>query len=441
MRRGVRSRRALQINRKTASGPRLAPGPAENQDRRDLDVYSDLDLTLREDRYVYFVMPACRGQAHCHLLVGGGVLMGRHKKMGAAGAGGTGLEEPPRTEPQPYAQTAPSGVRRLTMTTLSTEENRARFERLRQLSIREPEGPLRAQAVERGALVWAHTPTGTEVTDAKQARIVMRYLHTEAVVYQYVDEERALTRERIDQYLFRDNAFTLRSQRVYRSVLYAAGRVLYPREFPAPRAVLAPRKKGVPAAKPGAAWDLYAIAPTLPEGLRMCLVLVLDLVTGAGLRAQEVRQVTGGDVSTRRIGPGHEIAMIRVRDRGAVDRVIPVIDGMKGQRLLDRARQVGPDRPLMPVTRNGNVNRNSVNRLSEKLLLRGYPGADFGALRNRWILDLAMTPGIPATALLRLAGVGDLRVLADQKALLPDYSPEQLAELLIHAEQANEVAA
>lgn len=365
--------------------------------------------------------------------------MGRHKKMGAAGGGAP--TESPRPVLQPYAQAAPSNVRRLTMTTLGTGENRTRFECLRQLSIREPEGPLRAQAVERGALVWAHTPVKIEVSDEKESRIVMRYLYAEAIVHQYVDEERALTRERIDQYLFRDNSFTLRSQRVYRSVLYAAGRVLYPREFPAPRAVLAPRKKGVPAAKPGTAWDLYAIAPSLPEGLRLCLVLVLDLVTGAGLRAQEVRQVTGGDVSTRRIGPGHEVVVIQVRDRGVVDRVIPVIDGMKGQRLLDRARLVGPDLPLMPVTQHGTVNRNSVNRLSERLLLKGYAGADFGALRNRWILDLAMTPGIPTAALLRLAGIGDLRVLADQKSLLPDYSPDQLAELLIHAEQANEVAA
>lgn len=364
--------------------------------------------------------------------------MGRHKKMGAANA------EPvssPRKGPHSYWLAVSATVRRLTMTTLGTEERRERFERLRQLSIREPEGPLRAQAVERGALVWAHTLEKSEVSDEKESRIVMRYLYAEAIVHQYVDEERALTRERIDQYLFRDNSFTLRSQRVYRSVLYAAGRVLYPREFPAPRAVLAPRKKGVPAAKPGTAWDLYAIAPSLPEGLRMCLVLVLDLVTGAGLRAQEVRQVTGGDVSTRRIGPGREVVVIRVRDRGVVDRVIPVIDGMKGQRLLDRARQVGADQPLMPVTKNGTVNRNSVNRLSERLLLKGYPGADFGALRNRWILDLAMTPGLPTAALLRLAGVGDLRVLADQKDLLPDYGPEQLAELLIHAEQAGEVAA
>ena len=235
--------------------------------------------------------------------------MGRHKKMGAADA--TPEASPPK-ETHQYSLAVPATVRRLTMTTLGTEEARARYERLRQLSIRESEGPLRAAAVERGALVWAHTPEKTEVVDEKEARILMRYLYSEAIVHQYVDEERALTRERVDRYLFRDNSFTLRSQRTYRSALYAAGRTLYQREFPAPRSVLAPRRKGVPAAAPGTAWDLYAIAPTLPEDLRMRLVLVLDLVSGAGLRAQEVRQVTGGDVSTRRIGPGHELSLIHI---------------------------------------------------------------------------------------------------------------------------------
>jgi hypothetical protein len=195
--------------------------------------------------------------------------MGRHKKMGAAPKPDVSASQNSRGLSESGAEATPSRVRRLTMTTLGTEEHRERFERLRQLSIREPEGPLRAAAVERGALVWAHTPEKTEVADEKEARIVMRYLYAEAVVHQHVDEERALTRERIDQYLFRDNAFSVHSRRTYCTALYAAGRTLYPRELPAPRSVLAPRRKGVPAARPGTAWDLYAIAPSLPEGLRM----------------------------------------------------------------------------------------------------------------------------------------------------------------------------
>lgn len=364
--------------------------------------------------------------------------MGRHKKMGPAAP-------VPETfsaqAPHPYTPALPSTVRRLTMTTLGTEERKARFERLRQLSIRESVGPLRAQAIKRGALVWAHTQEKSQISDEKEARTVMRYLYAEAIIYQHVDEERALTRESIDQYL-EQGPFSKDSRRTYCTALYTAGRVLYPREFPAPRAVLAPRHKRTPAAPAQSALELYALAPILPPGLQWRALLILDLVTGAGLRASEIRKIRGGDVSTCRLGPGHEIVVIRVRDRGTVDRAVPVIDARKGQRILDLAGEVGPDRTLLPAaSRDGTVEKNSVNRVSEQLKRLGYPGVDFAALRNRWIVDLAMTPGIPAAALLRLAGVGDLQVLADQRKLLPDYTPEQLAGLLLRAEQVEEVAA
>ncbi|AWT24950.1 hypothetical protein Csp1_01220 [Corynebacterium provencense] len=368
--------------------------------------------------------------------------MGRHKKMVAADTTPPPPQIGPRQEPREYAPAAISRVRRLTVRTLGAEERKARFERLCLLLIREPEGPLRAQAIVRGALVWAHTKYSPEAVDAKQARVVMRYLYAEAVIYQHVDEERALTREKIDRYLDERGHVSLPSQRLYRNTLYAAGRVLYPREFPAPQAVLAPRSKRTPAASPRAALELYALAPILPPGLRWRVLLILDLVTGAGLRAREIREIRGGDVSTCRLGPGHEIVVIRVRDRGTVDRVVPVIDARKGQRILDLAGAVGPDRTLLPAaSRDGTVEKNAVNRVSEQLKRLGYPGVDFAALRNRWILDLASTPGIPAAALLRLAGVGDLQVLADQRKLLPDYGPEQLAGLLLRAEQVEEEVA
>lgn len=281
--------------------------------------------------------------------------------------------------------------------------------------------------------MWAHTPETTEIVDAKSARIVMRFLYNEAIVHQHVDEERALTRANVDKYL-EQGPFRRDSRRTYRHTLYAAGRVLYPREFPAPQAVLAPRRKRTPAAAAQSARELYALAPVLSPGQQQRFLLVLDLVTGAGLRAQEIREVLGKDISTRRLGPGHEIVVVRVRDLGVVDREVPVVDARKGQRILNLAREVGPEHTLMPATsRDGTVEKNAVNRVSEMVKRLGYGGADFAALRNRWILDLAMMPGIPAAALLRLAGVGGL---ADQKALLPAYTPEQLAELLIHAESA-----
>ncbi|WP_312977266.1 hypothetical protein [Corynebacterium sp.] len=361
--------------------------------------------------------------------------MGRHKKMGAASSDGAH----PNSSIQAFTPpAAPNRVRRLTERLLRTEDQKACFARLRNLSIQVPESPLRARAITIGALVCAIAG----VSDPKLAQMLMRYLYAEAVVHQVVDEERALTRDRVDKYLYRDQTFSLRSQRMYRSVLYDAGRVLYPREFPAPKAVLGPRIKRKSAADSLVARDLYALASSLPESLRVRLVLILDLVTTVGLRAREIREIKGGDVDTRRIGQGHEIVAISVRYRGTVDRVVPIVDPRRGQRILDRAREVGSDQPLMPAgTREHTVEKNAVNRVTEQLKRLGYPGVDVAALRSRWILDLASTPGIPAAALLRLAGVGDLQVLVDQKELLPQYSPEELAELLINAEQTIEGAA
>lgn len=361
--------------------------------------------------------------------------MGRHKRLNSAASGDPVYAREVRDD---TSTAVPNRVRRLAERLLRTEEQKSCFARLRTLSIQVVESPLRAQAIERGSLVCAVAG----VSDPKRARMLMRYLYTEAVVHQVVDEERALTRERLDQYLYRDQTFSLRSQRMYRSVLYDAGRVLYPREFPAPKAVLGPRIKRKTAADPRMAVELYALAPSLPASLRLRLVLILDLATGAGLRAQEIRGIEGRDVDTRRIGPGHEVVVISVRYRGTVDRVVPIVDPRRGQRILDRARQVGPDQALMPTGARGHtVEKNAVNRVTEQLKGLGYPGVDANGLRNRWIHDLAKTPGIPAAALMRMAGIGDLQVLADQKELLPQYSPEELAELLINAEQVGGEAA
>lgn len=88
----------------------------------------------------------------------------------------------------------------------------------------------------------------------------------------------------------------------------------------------------------------------------------------------------------------------------------------------------------MSLTANAQVDRNVVNRVNDALKGQGFPAMDARGLRNRWILDLAEQPGVPAAALLRLAGVGDLRVLADQVEQLPTYKPVDLAQLLIGAE-------
>lgn len=324
---------------------------------------------------------------------------------------------------------APSRVRKLTRRTLRDQE---RFDRLRQLSIAGPASPLKAVAVERAALVQAHTKPATNDSDAKSTRIIARRLLDDAIAYGDVDEERALTRTSIDQWLYHSPDFSLTSTKTYRWTLYEAGRVLYPREFPAPRQVLSPRGRATPACPVGTAERLYGEATMVPEVLRPRLYLVLDLITGAGLRSSEVRELTGEDIDVVSLGMGVEVATVRVRRRGVIDRIVPVIDPAKGHRLLQRAKEVGTG-TMYPLTVNGIVSKNAVSKLNDRLRDYGFQGLDAVGLRNRWILDLASTPGVSAAALLAMAGVGDLRVLADQGDLLPKFQARDLAQMLLTA--------
>ena len=119
-------------------------------------------------------------------------------------------------------QASPSRVRRLTRRTLPDTD---RYLRLKEIGIQRPAGPLRSDAIDRAALVQAHTRAIDEVADVKAARVVARYLYDEALLFGSVDDERALTRPAVDKWLFRDDIFSRRSQRTYRTILYAAGRV------------------------------------------------------------------------------------------------------------------------------------------------------------------------------------------------------------------------
>lgn len=196
---------------------------------------------------------------------------------------------------------------------------------------------------------------------------------------------------------------------------------------------LATRQRATPPAQPGTAEELYALVPSVPEIIRKRLLLVLDLITGAGLRTQEIREITGSDVAVLQLSGGREIIEVRVRRRGKVDRRIPVLCPRRGHRLLTHATEVGTG-TFFPLMTNGRVSRNVVNRLNDRLREYGFAGLDAVALRNRWIMDLAVTPGISTAAVLYLAGAGDLRVVADQLELLPTYSPEDLVAMLSEAQ-------
>lgn len=346
--------------------------------------------------------------------------MGRHKAMAPA-------PEPDPPPPLiPGLEPVPDRIRRLTMRTLPDRE---RYERLKKMSINRPPGPLRSKAMECAALVQGHTPVIDEQNDGKNVRIIANMLYDEGLVAGYVDEQRALTRNNIDTWLFKSAKVSERSLSVYRRVLYIAGATLYPREFPMPLRTLATRQRPTAPAPVGTAEELYAALPLLPESIRRRLVLILDLITGAGLRTQEIREITGSDIGVLQLPDGREIVEVRVRRRGVVHRRVPVLCPHRGHRLLSHATVVGTG-TFFPLMANGKVAKNIVSKLNDRLRECGFAGLDARALRHRWIMDLAVTPGIPAAAVLYLAGAGDLRVVADQPEMLPTYCSEELAAML-----------
>lgn len=354
--------------------------------------------------------------------------MGRFTALAAAPA----AVEKSRREGIPavsvIGQASPSRVRRLTRRTLPDTD---RYLRLREIGIQRPAGPLRSEAIDRAALVQAHTRAIDEVADAKAARIVARYLYDEALLFSSVDEERALTRAAVDRWLFRDDVFSRRSQRTYRTILYAAGRVLYPHEFPEPHRQRGPRRKAVPAAKTSLEDELYAIAPSLRPMLRAQLLTILDLTTGAGLSSQEIRHLRGSDISPLEL-PERTVVQIAVRKRGVVSRVVPVVCPVRGHRLLARAREVGSGF-IFPIV-GETMPRNAICHVAEELVEQGFPGFNAAALRNRWVVKLASDPGVPAAMLMKMAGIADLRVLHDLEADLPKFSPEDEAKALLRSE-------
>ena len=365
-----------------------------------------------------------------------GAIMGRFKALAAAPsseptksgrAGGTA------TLTVVAGDIAPERVRRLTRRTVPDAD---RYARLRDVGIRRPVGPLRSQAIERAALVQAHTRELDEVADAKACRVLARYLYDEGLVYGVVDEERALVREAVDRWLFRDDVFNRRAQRTYRTILYAAGRALYPNQFPEPHRSRGPRRKAVAPASEPLADELYAIVPSLSGSLRQQLLVILDLTAGAGLSAGEIRRLRGTDITALELQE-RTVVVVAVRKKGVVSRVVPVVCPIRGHRLLTRAQEAGGGFVFPCVGQT--MPRNAICHVADRLDEQGFPRFNAAALRNRWVVDLATDPAIPAAMLLKLAGIADLRILHDLDESLPDYSSADIAHALLRTKEAAEV--
>ncbi len=302
-----------------------------------------------------------------------------------------------------------------------------RLERMRVLTgitIRHDDPQVAIDAVTQAATVRCMIEFTRTSTDVKACAELARFLGW-AAVDGVVDARRALHRSGVDEYLTLQGYRRPRGLRECRQILYTAGRLFHPREFPPARVLPAPRPKRQTAASHDDIRKLYRLIQEMPPALGMRALALADLSYGVGARPADFKVLRGTAITTVR-SDGRAICVVTLPNNAGGVRQVPVLDPGINGRLLALAARAGDDLVLAPNREF--AERNIVNRIGEDMRRRGYPGPQPAALRNRWILDLAER--IPAALLLQLADVLDIRVLADQRGQLPHYKVRHTITLL-----------
>lgn len=326
------------------------------------------------------------------------------------------------TVPQTVAAEA---VRDLPAVPPSEEQRRAR---LLLLTVRAPNAQIAAAAVEAAATARCLVPFTCLSTDRNTAAAIARFLVWTAYPTGVVDLRRGFRRSNVDRYLRSSGTGAERGLRERRNILYGTGRVLHPREYPPARVVPAPRATRQAAATPTEIRDLKALIPRLPDTLAARAQVLFDLCYGAGARSADFKTLRGTAIATTR-SYGRAFSVVTLPNNAGGVRQVPVIDPVISARLVALSARVGPGLVLAPDAEF--AERNIVNRVSEKLRARGYPGLNTAALRNRWVLDLAER--VPAAMLIQLADLVDVRVLADQRDQLRRYKTRHIITLMMEA--------
>lgn len=235
--------------------------------------------------------------------------------------------------------------------------------------------------------------------DRGAVRIVAAHLADHALGIGRLDVETALTVDEVGRYLARRKAAGARPSTVkaHQYALHRAVRVVHPQARVGRREAATTRSPRIAPVSHEHVRELYRITRQISATHGQTMLTILDLATGAGARASEMRRVTGADVTTvRPVDSGMPVTVVRLVNSRGAERHVPVLDAEKAQRLTDLAARVGTA-PLLPRERN------SVNRVRENLRRQGkMVEFNAAALRYRWLIDLTATP-MPAAALMQIA--------------------------------------
>jgi hypothetical protein len=336
----------------------------------------------------------------------------------------SGPDEEPAKGPDPAGQSAVGPApgtkdagRRRVLPPFRPDIDLERYAVTDGIEIRGFDKQLMADALETARRLSCQTAELSTFAERDRVRTVARYLARESErtgVFQY---KTAFRRANVDTYINHlSTRQTSRSVRKVQGQLHDVGRLLYPREYPARQSLAATHVKRIQAASPAQVRDFYALAPTLPVAQSQRLFTVLDLCYGAGARAADFKVLRGSSI-TEDSWDGQPVAIVRLPNRAGGTRLVPAADVDISQRLLTLAGRKRSNYLLS--TADGDVERNACNRVGEHLRAQGHRNINVAALRNRWLLEVAVH--VPAALMLQLADVNTAQILSDQRDQLPTY--------------------
>lgn len=304
-----------------------------------------------------------------------------------------------------------------------------RFDRLvARVKVRTRDKVLLTEAVKVGAALRCQMPEGTWGTEVAVTQMIARYLAAEAAVTGRFDPRAALRRANVDRYGAEQLEFGSQSLSSFMWMLYAAGRLLHPGEFPRKARATAPRPKHVPPAETHEIERLLGLVPTLSGVNGRRVQTVVDLCWGAGARRSDFRYLCGSAITTR-TWQDWTVALVELRNNAGGVRTVPVFDHALVERLAALADYAGDGLVLAPHKQT--THRNEINRVAESLREQGHRGFNPLALRHRWMLEIAER--LPAAIVLQLADVIDLKVISDHRRLPVrglDYVLETMSEAI-----------
>jgi len=362
--------------------------------------------------------------------------MGRHKRLAAAinpplstasltPRNGTEPSDAPTTSPrQPPRQT--NEATPLAETTPSATTDLPDVGQQDLLNFRPQSLPTASRnLVTAAARVVQQVPDTTPAHQRALMGELCRLLVFDQAQHGRFDPPRALRPDLVDFYLKQVAAGrTAGGLKSLRERLYRLGRTLQPDLYPDERFKAGRPKELQPPHTAGEVQRLYRFGFATTPALSRKVLLILDVITGAGARPQELLALRGQDITSSPHRPAVTLVSLTSMTTGAI-RNVPVLDKGKSERLLAAANAAGDDGLLV-----GHATKNALNRVQAHIR-KQQPGLTMSTVRLRhyWLVDL-LNRDVPTALVHQLADLNDSHSLAGLRRWMRTYNIAEATTVL-----------